>query len=45
MAYRILRDMLAELGERPSFDHAYMMQHKVDAILNLWPEISYSDAQ
>ena len=44
MAYRILRDMLAELGERPSFDHAYMMQHKVDAILNLWPEISYTDA-
>jgi len=43
MTYRVLRDMLAAMGERPSFDHAYMMQHKVEAILELWPEIEYSD--
>lgn len=43
MTFRVLRDMLAGLGERASFDHAYMMQHKVDAILELWPEIPYSD--
>ncbi len=43
MTFRVLRDMLAGLGERASFDHAYMMQHKVDAILELWPEITYAD--
>jgi hypothetical protein len=43
MTFRVLRDMLAGLGERASFDHAYMMQHKVDAILELWPEIPYAD--
>lgn len=42
MTFRVLRDMLAGLGERASFDHAYMMQHKVDAILELWPEIPYA---
>ena len=41
-SFRLLRDRLAEIGERPSYDHAYMMQHKVDAILDLWPEINYS---
>ena len=41
--YRKLREALTAVGEKPSYDHAYMMAHKVDAILGLWPQISYSD--
>ncbi len=40
---RKLREALTAVGEKPSYDHAYMMQHKVAAILDLWPEIGYSD--
>ncbi|MET3806290.1 hypothetical protein ABIB25_003300 [Nakamurella sp. UYEF19] len=41
--FRKLREALTAVGEKPSYDHAYMMQHKVAAILDLWPEIDYSD--
>lgn len=41
--FRKLRERLSAVGEKPSYDHAYMMQHKVDAILGLWPEIAYTD--
>ncbi len=41
--FRRLREALTAVGEKPSYDHAYMMQHKVAAILNLWPQISYTD--
>ena len=41
--FRKLREALTAVGEKPSYDHAYMMAHKVDAILDLWPEINYSE--
>lgn len=41
--FRKLRETLAAVGEKPSYDHAYMMQHKVDALLDLWPQIDYTD--
>jgi len=41
--FRKLRETLAAVGEKPSYDHAYMMQHKVDALLDLWPQIGYTD--
>lgn len=41
--FRKLREALTAVGEKPSYDHAYMMQHKVAAILDLWPEIDYND--
>ena len=40
--FRKLREALTAVGEKPSYDHAYMMQHKVAAILDLWPNIHYS---
>jgi len=43
ITFRRLRETLATLNEKPSYDHAYMMQHKVTAILELWPEIGYTD--
>jgi hypothetical protein len=43
ITFRRLRETLATLNEKPSYDHAYMMQHKVTAILELWPEIGYID--
>ncbi len=41
--FRKLREALTAVGEKPSYNHAYMMQHKVDAILDLWPQIGYTD--
>ena len=43
ITFRKLREALTAVGEKPSYNHAYMMQHKVDAILDLWPEIAYSE--
>ncbi len=43
ITFRKLREALTAVGEKPSYDHAYMMQHKVAAILGLWPQITYSD--
>lgn len=40
--FRKLREALTAVGEKPSYDHAYMMQHKVEAILDLWPTIHYT---
>jgi hypothetical protein len=40
--FRKLREALTAVGEKPSYDHAYMMQHKVAAILDLWPTIHYT---
>ena len=40
--FRKLREALMAVGEKPTYDHAYMMQHKVAAILDLWPEILYT---
>ena len=40
--FRKLREALTAVGEKPTYDHAYMMQHKVDAILDLWPQIRYT---
>lgn len=40
--FRKLREALTAVGEKPSYDHAYMMQHKVAAILDLWPSIHYA---
>ena len=43
ITFRKLREALTAVGEKPSYNHAYMMQHKVDAILDLWPQIEYSE--
>jgi hypothetical protein len=43
ITFRKLREALTAVGEKPSYNHAYMMQHKVDAILDLWPDIAYSE--
>ena len=40
--FRKLREALTAVGEKPSYDHAYMMQHKVAAILDLWPTVHYA---